>query len=71
MNKRVYEPEVRWLREMAKGRLGYEDFKKRRNRALNNADVVKSWTFAVEFCKEYNKAYLELVDSQRYLLCYV
>jgi hypothetical protein len=64
VNKRIYEPQVRWLREMAKRRPGYADFKRIRNRASRNIDVVKSWIFAVEFCEEYNKSLFEGVTYQ-------
>src|SRR5215472_7317415 len=53
-NRRISE-DVHWLIQMAQKRLGFEDFKGNRNRAVCNADVVKSWTFAVEFCEEYHK----------------
>jgi uncharacterized protein YneR len=49
----VEEQEVRWLREKAAMRSGYDEFCASRHRKLKNQDRVRFWAFAAGFSQAH------------------
>jgi hypothetical protein len=47
--------EVDWLKDVVQERPGWQAFINGMNRNQQNPDVARSWRFAVNFAKEYNK----------------
>jgi hypothetical protein len=53
---------VEWLMAALQNRSGYADFRSTFHQIKSNPDAIKSWTFAVDFMKAYNKTTLIVRD---------
>ncbi len=49
-----HQHDVEWLVNVLKGQPGFKDFIEKRNRRLNNPDVVLHWAFATRVTEDYH-----------------